>query len=43
VALVFSIIAALLGVAAVSWYGMGELAQSQQVAVAAKMGVVIEK
>ena len=43
VALIFSIIAALLGIAAVTWYGMGELAESQQGVVVEKMGAVVER
>ena len=43
VALVFSIIAALLGLAAVTWYGIGELAESQQGVAVEKMGVVVER
>lgn len=40
VALVFSIIAALLGIAAVSWYGVGEFAQAEQGSVLEKVGRV---
>ncbi len=43
VALVFSILAALLGLAAVAWYGVGELAQTEQASVVVTVGVVGEK
>jgi hypothetical protein len=44
VALVFSILAALLGMAAVTWYGVGELAQmGKGSSVSQNVGIVHEK
>lgn len=45
VALVFSILAALLGIAAVVWYGVGELGKGEQGGMKEgdKVGVVTEK
>ena len=43
VALIFSIIAAVLGLAAVTWYGLGELAQPEHVSVVEQVVGVSEK